>query len=152
MEYEPKQAVYLPIADYLEPEFFLMDVRPGVKPDAFVTELVHRWLTVEMERLSLRKNGQAIHGYQWKNLFLPEGTSLRTSHRGVIEFAKVVGDHIVSEDGASLTSQFANRHGKGRNAWRFIWVRYPGDEYWIRAANCRVRADELHLRQSKHFP
>jgi hypothetical protein len=44
MEYEPKQAVYLPIADYLELEFFLMDVRPGVKPDAFVTELVHRWL------------------------------------------------------------------------------------------------------------
>jgi hypothetical protein len=31
-----------------------MDTRPGVKADAFVTELVHRWLTVEMERLALR--------------------------------------------------------------------------------------------------
>jgi len=46
------------VADYLELEFFLMDARPGVKPDALVTELVHRWLAVEMERLSLRKNGR----------------------------------------------------------------------------------------------
>jgi len=152
MEYEPKQPVYLPVADYLELEFFLMDARPGVKPDAFVTELVHRWLAVEIERLSLRKNGHAMRGYQWKNLFLPDGTSLRTSHCGVIEFAKVVGDHIVSDDGTFLTpSQFANRHAKGRNAWRFVWVRYPGDEFWIRAASCRGRADELRLRQSKRF-
>jgi|GEM_PF-3764105 len=64
MEYEPKQPVYLPVADYLELEFFLMDARPGVKPDAFVTELVHRWLAVEIERLSLRKNGHAMRGYQ----------------------------------------------------------------------------------------
>lgn len=68
----------------------------------------------------------------------------------IIEFAKVVGNHIVSEEGVSLTpSQFVNRHAKGRNAWRFIWVRYPGDEYWIRAANCRSRVEELRLRQSK---
>lgn len=75
---------------------------------------------------------------------------MRTSHSGVIEFAKVIGDRIVSDDGIPLTlSQFANRRANGRNAWRFVWVRYPGDEFWIRAANCRVRADELRLRQSK---
>ncbi|MBB3121466.1 hypothetical protein [Pseudoduganella violacea] len=150
MGYEAKQAVYLPTTDYLELELYLMDTRPGVRLDAFVTELVHRWLAIEMERLALRKNGQAMRGYQWKDLFLPDGTHLRTSHCGIIDFAKVVGDHIVSDDGVSLTpSQFANRDSKGRNAWRFVWVRYPGDEYWIRAANCRVRTDELRLRQSK---
>jgi len=150
MGYEAKQPVYLPITDYMELEFYLMDARPGVKPDAFVTELVHRWLTVEMERLALRKNGQAMRGYQWKNLFLPDGTRLRTSHCGISDFAKVIGDHIVSDDGASLTpSQFANRHANGRNAWRFVWVRFPGDDFWIRAANCRARADELRQRQSK---
>jgi len=150
MTYEAKQPVYLPVTDYLELEFYLMDARPGVKPDAFVTELVHRWLAVEMERLALRKNGHAMRGYQWKNLFLPDGTSLRTSHCGVIDFAKVMGNRIVSDDGASLTpSQFANRHANGRNAWRFVWIRYPGDEYWIRAVNCRAHADALRLRQSK---
>ena len=126
-----------------------MDTRPGVKLDAFVTELVKRWLAIETERLALRNSGQALRGFQWKNVFLPEGTSLRTSYRETIEFAKVVGDQIASDDGALLTpSLFANRHAKGRNAWRFIWLRFPGDDYWIRAGNCRVRADQLQLMKS----
>lgn len=37
MAYEAKQPVYLPVADFLKLELFLMDVRPGIKPDAFVT-------------------------------------------------------------------------------------------------------------------
>ena len=44
MTYEAKQAVYLPVADFLNLEFHLMDTRPVVKPDVFVTELVKRWL------------------------------------------------------------------------------------------------------------
>ncbi|UGQ47912.1 hypothetical protein [Massilia endophytica] len=128
MGYVAKQAVYLPVSDFLDLELCLLDTRPGVQPDAFVTELVRRWLAVEMERLSLRKNGRAMRGYQWKNIFLPDGTSLRTSYQGTIEFAKVVGDRIVSDDGATLTpSLFANRHAEGRNAWRLVWLRFPGD-------------------------
>jgi hypothetical protein len=50
-----------------------------VKPEAFVTELVQRWLAVEVERLALRMNGRAMRGYQWKNIFLPDGTNLRTT-------------------------------------------------------------------------
>ncbi len=146
MTYEAKQAVYLPVTDYLQLEFFLMDARPGVKPDAFVTDLVNRWLAVEMERLSLRERGQAMRGFQWKNVFLPEGTALRSTYCNTVEFAKVVGDHIVTDDGAKMTpSQFANRHAKGRNAWRFVWLRFPGNDYWIRAGTCRMRH---HERQS----
>ena len=40
MKYEAKQAIYLPITDYLNLEFFLMDNRPGIKPEPFVVELV----------------------------------------------------------------------------------------------------------------
>jgi len=150
MEYEAKQPVYLPIADFLNLEFHLMDVRPGVKPEVFVAELVSRWLAVEMERKSLRERGQSRRGFQWKDVFLPEGTSLQTCYCDAIEFAKVVGDHIVTDDGAKLTpSQFVNRHAKGRNAWRFIWLRFPGDDYWIRAGNCRMRAGVLQSRRSK---
>lgn len=149
MEYEAKQAVYLPITDYLNLEFFLMDTRPGVKPGPFVVELVKRWLATEMARLALR-NGRAMRGFQWKNVFLPEGTTLRTSHCDVVEFAKVVGDHIVSDDDMLLTpSMFANRHAKGRNAWRFVWLRFPGNDYWVRAANCRAHSDDLAQRQSR---
>lgn len=130
MTYEPKQAVLLPTADFLTLELHLMGTRPGVKPDAFVTELVQRWLAIETDRLAQNKNGRAMRGFQWKNTFLPDGTALRTTYGDTIEFAKVVGDHVVSDDGTSLTpSQFANRHARGRNAWRFVWLRFPGDDY-----------------------
>lgn len=97
MKYEAKQAIYLPVTDYLNLEFFLMDNRPGARPESFVVELVKRWLATETARLALR-NGQAIRDFQWKSVFLPEGTTLRTSYGDVVEFAKVVGDRIVSDD------------------------------------------------------
>jgi hypothetical protein len=138
MTHEPKQVVRLPQADFLKLEFHLMETRPGIKPEAFVAELVQRWLAMDTERLALRKNGRALRGFQWKNVFLPDGTKLRTSYCESIEFAKVIGDHIVGDDGTRLTpSLFANRHARGRNAWRFVWLRFPGDDYWSRAADCR---------------
>ncbi|USX27660.1 hypothetical protein NHH73_04970 [Oxalobacteraceae bacterium OTU3CINTB1] len=149
MEFEAKQAIYIPVIDYLNLEFFLMDTRPGVKPGPFVVELVKRWLATETARLALR-NGQAIRGFQWKNVFLPEGTTLRTSYCDVVEFAKVVGDRIVSEDDMWLTpSMFANRHAKGRNAWRFVWLRFPGNDHWVRAANYRRHSEDVAQRRSK---
>jgi hypothetical protein len=85
-----------------------------------------------MERLALRKNGTALRGFQWKKVFLPDGTSLRTSYRDTIEFAKVVGDHIVSDDGTALTpSLFAN---------------------WVRTANCRAHIDDQLRMRSKKRP
>lgn len=140
MPYEAKQALHLPVGDFLRLELHLMETRPDIRPEAFVTDLVQRWLAIDTERLMLRKNGRPVHGFQWKNLFLPDGTRLRTSYCHVAEFSKVSGDHIVSDDGTRLTpSQFANQHAKGRNAWRFVWLRFPGDDDWSRAADCRTR-------------
>ena len=50
MDYDARQAVHLPVTDYLKLDLYLMDTHPGVKLDAFVTDLVNRWLAVEMER------------------------------------------------------------------------------------------------------
>ncbi|WP_426164181.1 hypothetical protein ACN9MU_26315 [Pseudoduganella sp. R-32] len=150
MAYEAKQAVYLPVADFLQLELYLMDARPGVKPEEFVTDMLNHWLAIELERQSLRERGHAMRGFQWKNVFLPDGTALRTSHCNAIEYAKVVGDHILADDGVRLTpSQFSNRRAKGRNAWRFVWLRFPGDDFWMRAATCRMRHHEQQSRQSK---
>jgi hypothetical protein len=30
------------------------------------------------------------------------------------------------------------------NAWRFVWLRFPGNERWVRAHNCRAH---LNLRR-----
>ena len=140
MAYVPTQSIHLPIEDFLNLEFHLMETRPDVGLDAFVAGLVKRWVEIDKERLALRRNGRALRGFQWKNLFLPDGTRLRTSYYHATDFAKVIGDHIVSDDGTRLTpSRFANRHAKGRNAWRFVWLRFPGDDHWSRAVDCRTR-------------
>jgi hypothetical protein len=134
MEYEAQQAVYLPVVDFLKLELHLLETHPDLKPDAFIKDLVKRWLARDIERGMLRTNGPTLRGFQWKILFLPDGTLLRTSHCDKVEFAKVSGDCIISEDGVTLTpSLFANRHAKGRNAWRFVWLRFPGDDDWVRA-------------------
>ena len=143
MKYEAKQAVYMPTADVLNLELHLLETRPGVQLDTFITELVKRWLTVDMERAALHKHGPSIRGVQWQTVFLPHGTRLRTRYRELVEFAEVRGDQIVSDDGARLTpSVFANRHAKGRNAWRFIWLRFPGNDDWTRADTCRRRVSQ----------
>lgn len=149
MDYVAKQAVYVPVTDYLNLELHLLDTQPGVTPDSLLTGLLKRWLAAELER-SAPKSNPAIHGFQWKNLFLPEGTRLRTAYGDKIEFAKVAGDCIVSDEGASLTpSVFANRHAQGRNAWRFIWLRFAGEEQWIRAYDCRARLGDAAPKRSK---
>ncbi|WP_348699008.1 hypothetical protein [Duganella fentianensis] len=147
MTYVAKQAIYLPYDIYLDLELHLLVTRPDIQPEAFIQELLHRWLTLDKERLVARKNGQALHGFQWKNVFLPAGTQLRTSHRNKVEFAIVVGEQIIAEDGQSLTpSQFTNRQASARNAWRFVWLRLPGDDYWVRADQYRSRL-ELNQQQ-----
>ena len=144
MEYEAKQSLDLPMLDYLKLELHLMETHPNLRPEVFVADLVKRWLALDAERLALRKNGPPIRGFQWKSLFLPDGTRLRTTWRHATEFAKVTGDHIVSDEGVRLTpSQFANRHANGRNAWRHVWLRFPGDDYWSRADDCRTRFRDL---------
>jgi hypothetical protein len=144
MAHEQKYPVYFPLGDMLSLKFHLRDTRPGVDPDTFVVELVQNWLTVNTERSTLRQDGPPLRGFQWKKVFLPEGTNLRTSYRHSVEFAKVIGDRIISDDGEALTpSLFANRHTQGRNAWRFIWIRFPGETHWIRAINCRERVESL---------
>ena len=153
MGYIATRPVNIPVGDFLEIDFYLVDHRPGVRPETFVIELVHRWVEREKERQALRQDGPALRGFQWKHLFLPDGTDLRTSHGETIEFAKVRGDRIVSEDGEALTpSQFANRRAKGRNAWRFVWLRFPGNEQWVRADDCRERSNRLPSKRSKTGP
>jgi hypothetical protein len=140
MENEERYLLSLPFSDVLALNIHLKDTRPGTELDTFIAELVRRWLMIDKERLAIRRDGPAMRGFQWKNLFLPEGTHLRTTYHHTVEFAKVEGDYILSDDGISLTpSQFANRHAQGRNAWRFIWLRFPGNDYWVRASDCRQR-------------
>jgi hypothetical protein len=98
-------------------------------------------------------------GYQWKQLFLPAGTKLRASFGGKPSFADVVGDDVVCDGQAVSPSGFANRHGSGnRNAWKVIWLRFPGSEQWLLADVCRAQQSAAIARlfggdaQAAHRP
>lgn len=41
--------------------------------------------------------GIRLHGFQWKTVFLPEGTQLRAWNRSGFAFAEVIGDRIVCQ-------------------------------------------------------
>jgi hypothetical protein len=73
-------------------------------------------------------------GYQWKQVFLPEGTRLRAFFAGQPYYATVEGAQIKYGEHAVSPSCFANLHGSGnRNAWKAIWLHLPGSDEWLPA-------------------
>ncbi|HEX5344512.1 MAG TPA: hypothetical protein VFX55_18610 [Duganella sp.] len=86
-------------------------------------------------------------GYQWKQIFLPEGTRLRASFGRAPYFAVVQGSEIRCGEQSLSPSAFANLKGSGnRNAWRAVWLRFPGSEQWLLADACRAQQKALIAR------
>jgi hypothetical protein len=75
---------------------------------------------------------QAVaRGYQWKSLFLPEGTCVRFDYQRQTYHAEVRGDRIVYQGVAYSPRQLLlHITGTVRNAWRELWLRGPGDFRW----------------------
>lgn len=83
----------------------------------------------------------AAHGYQWKRLFLPDGTLLRTVFGGKNYHCMVEGDQILYEKQAVSPSQFVNAAGGiRRNAWLCTWILFPDSKVWKLADSLRVPA------------
>lgn len=79
-------------------------------------------------------------GYQWKQLFLPNGTLLRTIQNKKKRLCVVQHDNIFFEDAVTTPSRFANSGGgANRNAWRVIWVLFPNTSNWRLAADLRPK-------------
>lgn len=80
-------------------------------------------------------------GYQWKSLFLPAGTRLKTCVRGETWYALVEENRIMFNGRAVSPHEFANAFDvSGRNAWRDVWVHLPYDESWRQASTLKTRA------------
>lgn len=87
----------------------------------------------------LQKDFTKERGYQWKELFLPEGTLLRHSFLDTSHYAQVMGENIICEEVKVSPSQFVNMQGGGnRNAWLTIWLRFPNAADWRLANKCRA--------------
>lgn len=93
---------------------------------------------------------EPLRGYQWKQLFLPEGTQVRMEYLQHSYFARVIGDQLMYGARAvtprGMTLAIA---GDGRNAWRDLWIRMPGERQWCNAGLLRSRQSAPSARADK---
>ncbi|MES2118276.1 MAG: hypothetical protein V4578_24125 [Pseudomonadota bacterium] len=88
-----------------------------------------------------------VRGYQWKSLFLPEGTVLRSWSYGEHNYARVEGDRIIHRGRAVSPNQFAQSFARTtRNAWTDLFIRRPGDKRF-HLADCLRREQAKQVKQ-----
>jgi hypothetical protein len=128
-------AVHLPSALYLELAFQLRKRGDTRQPDDLIAVALKAWLG--------QRGGTASAGYQWKELFLPDGTELRMRYRGVSYHAIIEGDQLkYAGESVSPRGWILMITGTVRNPWRDIWIRRGVDDGWSRAAMWRARSDD----------
>jgi hypothetical protein len=93
--------------------------------------------------------GSPYAGYQWKRLFLPSGTVLRTVFGGKNHHCVVEGDRIVYDQRTVSPSGFVNAVGGiRRNAWKSTWILFPDSKDWRLADSLRTRERPSRARKS----
>lgn len=118
----------------------LCDYRERTRCRESIQELtgiaIRKWLAQQAALGAAHKAG--IHGYQWKQLFLPSGTIVRTVFKGKNYHATVEGDALVYDGQQVSPSQFVSAVGGARrNAWEALWILFPEASGWQPAAHFR---------------
>jgi hypothetical protein len=112
----------------------------GDKSEAVLSSLILNWIAGAASEPEPRADDKTTitRGYQWKQVFLPDGTELRATFQGRSTYAKVENEKIIHSGESITPSQLANENGCGtRNAWRAIWLKFPGASKWELAVRCR---------------
>ncbi|WP_229518513.1 hypothetical protein [Massilia sp. PAMC28688] len=108
------------------------------KPEWVVEDAFQAWI----EKIAREDTDVAqaeTRGYQWKSLFLPEGTRVRFQYKRETYYADVRGDALVYNGRAYSPRQLLlHVTGTVRNAWRELWLRSPGDFRWHLADTRRL--------------
>lgn len=119
---------------------FLQSNGDGRDPVHVIADAIDYWMDNASWKPELLQQS-AARGYQWKSLFLPEGTEVRMQYKGQYHYAKVIGDQLIYEGKPISPGSLANTiTGTSRNAWRDLWLKRPNDPEWRLADDCR--ADE----------
>jgi hypothetical protein len=102
-----------------------------------ITSAIESWLDGHSDGSHVQE-GFGARGYQWKSLFLPEGTILRSWSYGEHNYARVEGDEIIHEGKSASPNQFARSFARTtRNAWFDLSVRRPGEKHFKMASLLR---------------
>lgn len=110
-------------------------------PVDVIAEAVSSWIDGAGSKQSptaLKTLKSSDRGYHWKDVFLPNGTSLRMKYKGDFYYAAVQGDNIIYESRGVSPSEFCNSvTNTSRNAWNDIWIKRPNDSEWVYANTLR---------------
>ena len=113
---------------------YLRESGSTLSPSEALIKAVQLWIAKG------RADAMPAQGYQWKQLFLPEGTRIRLRAFDVWHNAAVVGDELIYKGKAMSPHHMAKQAaGDGRNAWREIWIRMPGQKRWANAGILRAQ-------------
>ncbi len=134
---------------FLELVGFLRSNGDPRDPVDVVADAIDYWMENASWKPELLSESSA-RGYQWKSLFLPEGTEIRMQYKGVYAYAKVEGDEVFHNGKAISPASLANSiAGSSRNAWRDLWVKRPDDREWRLADDCRNEGQLLERGRSE---
>ncbi|MGF6936987.1 hypothetical protein OKW41_006149 [Paraburkholderia sp. UCT70] len=116
---------------------FLRSKSDSREPVEVISTAIEYWLDSASWKPELLTES-STRGYQWKSLFLPEGTEIRMQYKGAYSYAKVEGDEIIYNGKSISPGSLANTiASSSRNAWKDLWVKRPDDKEWRLADDCR---------------
>ncbi|QJD91620.1 hypothetical protein HH213_16925 [Duganella dendranthematis] len=117
-----------------------------------VTSAIELWLR-EQSKLAAGNDPASVRGYQWKTLFLPDGTELRSWSYGEYNYARVVGDEIIHKGRSVSPNQFAQAFARSfRNAWMDLYIKRPEDKQFKNAGRLRQELAEQAARPVVAMP
>ena len=136
-------SLQLPSHTFLALASYLHESGSGADIQELAATAIDEWLAQARTRARTGGVSQG-RGYQWKNLFLPSGSRLRMSFAGGSRYAEVEGDDIIFERRSVSPAQMANAVGGGtRNAWRDLWILFPGETVWKLANTRRQQSQRI---------
>jgi len=119
-----------------------------------VDEAISAWMQGFLAAKS-EQSAKTLDGYQWKDVFLPNGCTLRNVYKRISYLAHVKGSNLQYGGRNVSPTQFVNQVGGSyRNAWKTIWVRFPNEDEWkpafaLRKESPRNKSEKGRIRQNK---
>lgn len=115
-------------------------------PDLWSAKYIEKLAEDEDEEF-LAKYGDPGRGYQWGAVFLPNGTQVRMTYGGQDTYTEIRHGRFCYDEESMSPSQFARRVARNttRNAWRDLYIKFPGDASWKPADSLRLRVTPFSL-------
>ncbi|MES2317502.1 MAG: hypothetical protein V4631_08390 [Pseudomonadota bacterium] len=149
MSIDAGESVALPLTTLLTLREHLSFSESKLSVEQAVVLAIREWMANSGATVG-EAGSEVLRGYQWKTLFLPESTQLRMMYAETVHYAAVVGESIMYRNRPVSPREFTMAiAGCGRNAWRDVWIRFPGSRQWKRANICRIEQDKKRRQPPK---